>query len=108
STSSSYNKMERLGRGLLWNAATPMPAPVVFIPIPLASPLPASDMPTMASPTPTATPSPAWRETAICTPTPCPWSDSEVIGPQVFRFRSEEHTSELQSRGHLVCRLLLE
>src|SRR5690625_6132951 len=27
----------------------------------------------------------------------------------VFRKgRSEEHTSELQSRGHLVCRLLLE
>src|SRR5437870_8207509 len=25
-----------------------------------------------------------------------------------FNFRSEEHTSELQSRGHLVCRLLLE
>src|SRR5439155_16405550 len=25
----------------------------------------------------------------------------------VFK-RSEEHTSELQSRGHLVCRLLLE
>src|SRR5690625_6107216 len=24
------------------------------------------------------------------------------------RTRSEEHTSELQSRGHLVCRLLLE
>src|SRR5690625_7118353 len=24
------------------------------------------------------------------------------------KFRSEEHTSELQSRGHLVCRLLLE
>src|SRR5439155_26199983 len=24
------------------------------------------------------------------------------------RIRSEEHTSELQSRGHLVCRLLLE
>src|SRR5690625_5880465 len=24
------------------------------------------------------------------------------------RQRSEEHTSELQSRGHLVCRLLLE
>src|SRR5207253_11207622 len=23
-------------------------------------------------------------------------------------YRSEEHTSELQSRGHLVCRLLLE
>src|SRR5690625_6708395 len=27
---------------------------------------------------------------------------------EVFGFRSEEHTSELQSRGHLVCRLLLE
>src|SRR5690625_7043453 len=26
----------------------------------------------------------------------------------VSRIRSEEHTSELQSRGHLVCRLLLE
>src|SRR5690625_7886618 len=25
-----------------------------------------------------------------------------------FKYRSEEHTSELQSRGHLVCRLLLE
>src|SRR5207253_9221889 len=24
-----------------------------------------------------------------------------------YSFRSEEHTSELQSRGHLVCRLLL-
>src|SRR5690625_6040125 len=25
----------------------------------------------------------------------------------LYPFRSEEHTSELQSRGHLVCRLLL-
>src|SRR5690625_6347015 len=30
---------------------------------------------------------------------PIGWSGSQ---------RSEEHTSELQSRGHLVCRLLLE
>src|SRR5207253_10766517 len=34
-------------------------------------------------------------------------------GPDAIRWapnfsRSEEHTSELQSRGHLVCRLLLE
>src|SRR5690625_5978969 len=29
--------------------------------------------------------------------------------PKIFFYlRSEEHTSELQSRGHLVCRLLLE
>src|SRR5690625_5682794 len=44
-----------------------------------------------------------------------------VLGLQIFMgnsgllsfahvgfMRSEEHTSELQSRGHLVCRLLLE
>src|SRR5690625_5446237 len=31
----------------------------------------------------------------------------EAEGKQVSP-RSEEHTSELQSRGHLVCRLLLE
>src|SRR5690625_6038642 len=29
-----------------------------------------------------------------------------TLGPDAAR--SEEHTSELQSRGHLVCRLLLE
>src|SRR5690625_5519728 len=33
-----------------------------------------------------------------------PWVDDEGK----VRVRSEEHTSELQSRGHLVCRLLLE
>src|SRR5207253_10143769 len=34
------------------------------------------------------------------------WTPSEA---QTGTFtRSEEHTSELQSRGHLVCRLLLE
>src|SRR5207253_6650178 len=27
---------------------------------------------------------------------------------EAVQVRSEEHTSELQSRGHLVCRLLLE
>src|SRR5439155_15328352 len=27
---------------------------------------------------------------------------------RMAELRSEEHTSELQSRGHLVCRLLLE
>src|SRR5207253_6153062 len=36
----------------------------------------------------------------------------ELAGKDLKRefkyYRSEEHTSELQSRGHLVCRLLLE
>src|SRR5690625_86312 len=33
---------------------------------------------------------------------------AEVMRQAVLNQRSEEHTSELQSRGHLVCRLLLE
>src|SRR3712207_8810600 len=33
--------------------------------------------------------------------------DAGAEGPRV-RLRSEEHTSELQSRQYLVCRLLLE
>src|SRR5690625_4903301 len=32
----------------------------------------------------------------------------EELRTETFDHRSEEHTSELQSRGHLVCRLLLE
>src|SRR5438445_4929692 len=36
------------------------------------------------------------------------WHRKPVPPPHHFRFRSEEHTSELQSRQYLVCRLLLE
>src|SRR5690625_4334116 len=40
------------------------------------------------------------------------WFDESLLSAdENFQFtqdRSEEHTSELQSRGHLVCRLLLE
>src|SRR5690625_7024471 len=39
-------------------------------------------------------------------------SDEKYVSTKEFLncsyYRSEEHTSELQSRGHLVCRLLLE
>src|SRR3712207_9007650 len=35
-----------------------------------------------------------------------PWFHSFLQGLEIFR--SEEHTSELQSRQYLVCRLLLE
>src|SRR5439155_17895093 len=39
----------------------------------------------------------------------CEISTGPSTAPSSWRFsRSEEHTSELQSRGHLVCRLLLE
>src|SRR5215510_8266829 len=37
-----------------------------------------------------------------------PGSGREPLRRHRGRVRSEEHTSELQSRGHLVCRLLLE
>src|SRR5207253_7529114 len=45
-------------------------------------------------------------------PSPCrsetiPCSLSSVKARSFSSIRSEEHTSELQSRGHLVCRLLL-
>src|SRR5690554_7487839 len=54
---------------------------------------------------------------AILDPDEVPWNPSDfnslAIRPAVAywlltNFRSEEHTSELQSRPHLVCRLLLE
>src|SRR5690554_7640620 len=35
-------------------------------------------------------------------------SFKKLVSNSVELFRSEEHTSELQSRPHLVCRLLLE
>src|SRR5690625_6303455 len=34
------------------------------------------------------------------------WTEGAIL-IFIFALRSEEHTSELQSRGHLVCRLLL-
>src|SRR5690625_5581749 len=34
--------------------------------------------------------------------------DKDMVASFLTIMRSEEHTSELQSRGHLVCRLLLE
>src|SRR5687768_18164786 len=66
---------------------------------------------------------PAWTDVWIC---PDPDGHLQVTGRDVkgrkqyryhpafrahreeVKFRSEEHTSELQSRLHLVCRLLLE
>src|SRR5258707_3424181 len=40
---------------------------------------------------------------------PCPGAAARALGVQSRpRARSEEHTSELQSRQYLVCRLLLE
>src|SRR5699024_12679782 len=76
----------------------PFPAPLIF-PLSLHDALPISRLPDEV---PRARSSP-------------PAQDPEITGdsirkPMPFRrvFRSEEHTSELQSRFDLVCRLLLE
>jgi len=79
-TSPSYNKLERMGKGLVWNAVSASQIPVVFMPIPMASPIPTPELP---SPPPNPLPTPAWREINVPNGN---WSDSEVIGPQVFRF----------------------
>src|SRR3712207_7799810 len=47
----------------------------------------------------------------VCSPRPPPSASSwrpPAAGPGRALLRSEEHTSELQSRQYLVCRLLLE
>src|SRR5258708_15572668 len=72
--------MERLAKGLFWNAVSTIDTPVGFIPIPVASPLPNAELPV---PPPNPLPPPAWPEARSATTS---WSDSEVIGPQVFRF----------------------
>ena len=94
---SASNKLERMGKSLIWNGApTPIPTPpgtpaptatptpliftpTVFMPVPLASPLPSSELPV---PPPNPLPTPAWPEVSSATAS---WSDSEVIGPQIFR-----------------------
>src|SRR2546422_2889872 len=61
--------------------------------------------PPYASPT-----HPAGRLTVSMIGRPCclAKSQSRWSSPGTAMMRSEEHTSELQSRLHLVCRLLLE
>src|SRR2546428_1008803 len=58
-----------------------------------------------------ATSSPTWRLDEL--PNVSGWSSEEspetlITAMSVDGSRSEEHTSELQSRSDLVCRLLLE
>src|SRR5205809_3146239 len=58
------------------------------------------------------TPKPLRYSTRTCryisTTTPMMKSPITGVVVDIYRHRSEEHTSELQSRLHLVCRLLLE
>lgn len=62
STSSSYNRMERMGKGLPWNGASSSWTPLVFLPLTISANWPFAVSTTTAD------------------------SSYEVIGPDVFRF----------------------
>lgn len=76
SNSSSYNKMERLGKGLVWNGVSTTATPVVFLPLTFSATWPAAVSSSLADPN----------------------GDYEVIGPQVFRF---EYCYLLKANGSL-------
>jgi hypothetical protein len=62
STSSSHSRLERMGKGLMWNGASLTDTPLVFMPLTISATWPAATSSSQA-------------DTAY-----------EVIGPQVFRF----------------------
>src|SRR5690625_5454349 len=65
--------------------------------------------PENVQPDPDSVPPPSASSTAArSTLTATPSSIRSCSNRSPVWDRSEEHTSELQSRGHLVCRLLLE
>jgi hypothetical protein len=68
STSSSYNKLQRMGKGLVWNGVSPTDKPVVFMPLTISATWPAAVSSTATD--------------SDCSNTAC----YEIIGPQVFRF----------------------
>src|SRR3712207_8333959 len=53
---------------------------------------------------------PKWRSPPLSPPSRSWWGPRPACTPRTRMpaYRSEEHTSELQSRQYLVCRLLLE
>src|SRR5438552_13458689 len=59
------------------------------------------------STTPAPSPGAAVSRSSSPSPTPCPLRSRQSVR-RPLACRSEEHTSELQSPDHLVCRLLLE
>src|SRR5690606_42026707 len=102
---------------------TSSPRPCVFSPAASSSPLPLSFFMLRRPPRSTLFPyttlfrsSPAKRPAGVCASWPAPrrwrakFTRSQTPGPDGggATRRSEEHTSELQSRENLVCRLLLE
>ena len=81
SSNSAYNCLERMGKGLDWNGASPVSTPVVFLPLTLHG-----TWPSVAS-------SSGYDETDVAKRT------YEIIGPQVFRF---EYYFVEKTTGRLV------
>ncbi len=69
STSPSFNMVERMGKGLVWNAVSQTDIPVVFMPLTIGSS--------------TQVPAGTWP---AATSTSASDASYEVIGPQAFRF----------------------
>src|SRR5690606_21585489 len=112
----------------VWRSCSSPPSPPGRAPAPIGMPMPipprppmlplprAPGPPTRPAPGPTPAPSPPGpAPTPPPSPGPPPGPPPRPPGPSgppgipgPFGPRSEEHTSELQSRENLVCRLLLE
>jgi len=65
-TNPAYNKLERLGKGLVWNGVSTTDTPAVFLPLTISATWPYATSPQLSDPTSR----PGY----------------EIIGPQVFRF----------------------
>src|SRR5690625_7078152 len=74
--------------------------------VPPQTPAPHEDAPSGDMPAPTSDPALHPHDPFALDPSDPQQPAPDQAGPAPQR--SEEHTSELQSRGHLVCRLLLE
>ena len=81
SNSAAYNCLERMGKGLAWNGASPANTPVVFLPLTLHG-----TWPSVASSSEYDDPDPIRRT-------------YEIVGPQVFRF---EYYYLEKTTGNLV------
>jgi len=76
SGTTAFNKLERLGKGLVWNGVSNNDVPVVFMPLTIAATWPAATSSSLADPN----------------------GNYEIIGPRVFRF---EYCYLLRADGSL-------
>jgi hypothetical protein len=74
----AFNKLERLGKGLVWNGVSSTDTPVVFLPLTISA---------------------TWPYATNATADPSSPSAYETIGPQVFRF---EYCYLLRANGSLA------